>query len=969
MPGPDDEASQPQPLAPEEAIPVPIPVPAEDAAPASAPTEDAVPGIPAADAAAVASAEDAAPDFFAAPDDPALADDVALTEDSALADDDASLTEVLRGGLRWSWELDFDALLAALSEPAPWNRPVRLPPAKSAQDPGADPGAASAPDRSAGPSPIADRDSAGEPAPATSGPVPATVAPGSVPAPGSPTALDADSGSPPVPDSDSPGAVDPMDAEFAEMLEAIEVGGWQPVPLAAVAGRVAESLPVGPDLAAWLATGEAGLEDGALVGIAASYRRLASWAQAGELAVIAQLAARSAAADDKIGVGEDGRPTQLTDEACAQVSLGLTMSQAAASWWSELAVTLTWRLTATGAALRAGQIDLARARLIAEATAVLDEDTAGAVEAKILPAAGDQTTGQLRAALRRAVITADPEGAERRREEAERRAKVSLYPDPDGTASLAGYSLPSIRAAAAMARISALAKAMKASGAGGGIDLLRAQVFLGLLLGTLPYIPPAEDGPPDEPHEPDDQPGESPDDDQPGEPAGDQPSEQPGWPSGDRSSECPAHPRPDGLAPDDPPASGGTPGNRFSARDQPPGPATGRDATSGQGTASSSQPGTGVSSPHRPGTESPGPAPPGTGGNRGSSRPPPRPRPGPPASDHTPPGPAPPGPAPPDPAPPDSYPGAGPPLPDDDDPGLDGLSLADDLAGAADGGDQLVGSRPPSAWPQVLPVLPPGPRAMGNLPPTGGGLLDLVVPWSTLVGDSGEPGQLTRIGPITPAQARHLADLAAADPAVSWRVILTGLDGRATAVSRVPRLRAFPRDRREFPPVPGSGDQTGADGQQASLIRRVIVTISQDHITPGNDLPVILQRTMAAAAKAAENARLQAIADTAAGGCAHALASAAYAPPPRLRDFITARDGTCRFPTCRQPVRRCDLDHSVPYQKGGKTCSCNLGGLCRFHHILKQHHLWQLVQPEPGSFAWITPTGRTYYAQPDQHAA
>ena len=720
------------------------------------------------------------------------------------------------------------------------------------------------------------------------------------------------------------------------------------------------------------------------VGIAASYRRLASWAQAGELAVIAQLAARSAAADDKIGVGEDGRPTQLPDEACAQVSLGLTMSQAAASWWSDLAITLTWRLAATGAALRAGQIDLARARLIAEATAVLDEDAARAVEAKILPAAGDQTTGQLRAALRSAVITADPEGAERRREEAERRAKVSLYPDPDGTASLAGYSLPSVRAAAAMARISALAKAMRAAGSGGGIDLLRAQVFLGLLLGTLPYIPPPEDGPPDEPHnEPDDQPGESPDDDQPGEPAGDQPSDQPGWPSGDQSPERPAHPRPDGLAPDDPP-SGGTPGNRFPARDQPPGPATGRDATSGQGRAGSSQPGTGVASRHRAGTENPGPAPPGTG-NRGSGRPPPGPEPALPASDPAPPDPAPPDPAPPDPAPPDHpappdpappdpahpapRPGAGPALPDDDDPGLDWLPLADDRAGAADGSDRLVGLRPPPAWPQVLPVLRPGPAAMGNLAPAGAGLLDLVVPWSTLVGDSGEPGQLTRIGPITPAQARHLADLAAADPAVVWRVILTGPDGRATAVSRVPRLRAVPRDRPEFPPTPGSGDRTGADGQQASLIRRVTVTISQDHITPASDLPVILQRTMAAAAKAAESARLQAFADTAAGGCAHALASAAYAPPPRLRDFITARDGTCRFPTCRQPVWRCDLDHSVPYQKGGKTCSCNLGGLCRFHHILKQHHLWRLVQPEPGSFAWITPTGRTYYAQPDRHAA
>ena len=265
-----------------------------------------------------------------------------------------------------------------------------------------------------------------------------------------------------------------------------------------VAGRVAESLPTGPDLAGWLATSPvAELEDGALAGMAASYRRLASWAQAGELAVVAQLASRSAASDDKIGVDEQGRPARMPEEACAQVSLALTMSQASASWWSDLAVTLNWRLAATGAALRAGQIDLGRARLIAEATDALDEEIAREVEARVLPSAGNKTTSQLRAALRRAVIAADPKGAERRREEAERRAKVSLYPDQDGTASLAGYSLPSIRAAAAMARITALAKALKAAGAGGGIDLLRAQVFLGLLLGTLPYIPPAADGPPD----------------------------------------------------------------------------------------------------------------------------------------------------------------------------------------------------------------------------------------------------------------------------------------------------------------------------------------------------------------------------------------------------------------------------------------------------------------------------------------
>src|SRR6266566_591565 len=406
-----------------------------------------------------------------------------------------------REGLSWSWELDFETLLTALTEPAPWNRPIQPIPA------------------------------AAQPAPVQPAPVqPAPVQP-------------------------APADVDPVEAEFAELLEAIDEGRSRTVPLAMAAGRVAESLPTGPDLAGWLATSPVpDLEDGALAGMAASYRRLASWAQAGELAIVAQLASRSAAADDQVGVDEQGRPDRLPDEACAQVSLALTMSHASASWWSALAVTLRWRLAATGAALAAGQIDLGRARLIADATAGLGEETARAVEAKILPGAGDQTTAQLRAALRRAVIAADPEGAERRREEAERRARVNLYPDEDGTASLSGYSLPSIRAAAAMARITALARALKAAGAGGGIDLLRAQVFLGLLLGTLPYIPPAAGGPPDSPPDepPDDRPDEPPDDRSNG-PQEDRSDE----PAGGPSAGQPVRPRPGYPSADGPPASSG----------------------------------------------------------------------------------------------------------------------------------------------------------------------------------------------------------------------------------------------------------------------------------------------------------------------------------------------------------------------------------------------------------------------------
>ncbi len=276
----------------------------------------------------------------------------------------------------------------------------------------------------------------------------------------------------------------------------------------AMLGLVADALPTGPGLAAWVAQyPPAQLPDVDLPAVAAALRRVTSWAQAAELAVVAQIAARSAARDPHAGLGDDGRPAAVTRDAAAQAGLALTLSPGAASWWTDLAVTLGWRLPATAAALSAGQIDLARARIIAEATAVLSDDTARAAEAQVLPAAGSQTYGQLRAAVARSVILADPQGAEERRQATERRARVGLYPGDHHTATLTGMNLPAVHAAAAMARLTALARAMQAASAGGGIDLLRSHAYLGLLLNTLPLIPPRPDAPPDTPPEGPDDPG------------------------------------------------------------------------------------------------------------------------------------------------------------------------------------------------------------------------------------------------------------------------------------------------------------------------------------------------------------------------------------------------------------------------------------------------------------------------------
>jgi hypothetical protein len=682
----------------------------------------------------------------------------------------------------------------------------------------------------------------------------------------------------------------------------------------------------GPAQAGWLGVAAAApgvLDENAAVALAVAARRQASWVQAAELAAVARIAVCAAAADPKIGLAADGRPVRVCQDAISQVSLALTLSDYSASSWTDLAVTLQWRLAATGRALAAGRIDLPRARLIAEATAVLGEDTARAVEAAILPAAGGLVTGELRARLRRAVITADPEGAEQRRQRAERLAKISLYGDDDGTATLTGSKLPAVEAAAAMARITAIARAMKTAGQPGGLDLHRAKVLLGLLLGTLPYIPPADGAPPGQPP-----PGDGNDSDPSGgEPGG------PGGPDGDGA---------DGIGPLDtmPGPDGGAPwDSRPSPRDEDAPDDDGLDDEGPEGADDGSLDDDSLDDDGWAGDE-------GTGGTDRDTLTGPDPQW--PALGVIPPGLA---------RPPRTQPGTGPP------------------------GNGTPGNGPPGSWRPVP------------------GLLDVTLPWATLAGLSTAPGTLGRIGPITALQARQLTHAAEADPATQWRIIITSTAGHAIAVTRIRRRPgggphpASPARDGPGPARDGPGPARDARGQARDgplpgmgLVGRVTLTISQDTLTssqrprggtggpgpPGGQQSAggtgppggIAAAAFRAAARALAQALAQADADTAAGGCAHGGQTHAYRPPPRLRDHITARDLTCRFPPCRQPAWRADLDHTQPFDDGGRTCRCNLGGGCRRHHQLKQHPRWKLTQPQPGTFTWTTPTGRTYTTGP-----
>ena len=86
-----------------------------------------------------------------------------------------------------------------------------------------------------------------------------------------------------------------------------------------------------------------------------------------------------------------------------------------------------------------------------------------------------------------------------------------------------------------------------------------------------------------------------------------------------------------------------------------------------------------------------------------------------------------------------------------------------------------------------------------------------------------------------------------------------------------------------------------------------------------------------------------------------------YEPPQALVDFLLARDRTCRFPGCRQPSSRSDIDHAQSWESGGETKPENLGLLCRRHHRLKTHGRWDLVSNSDGSCEWTSPAGKKYF--------
>jgi Domain of unknown function (DUF222) len=459
--------------------------------------------------------------------------------------------------------------------------------------------------------------------------------------------------------------------------------------------------------------GLAKLDDDELIGVLRAWRRLEAWCSSGGLAAIAELARRRPA--ERTPAAPPGEfPVQLSEFIGDEVAAALTLTARTADVYLNLALDLAIRLPGTAQALHEGVIDYPRARLIADLTRVLSDDDARAVEARVLPAAGQQTTGQLRATVARAVLAVDPEAATRRREQAQRDPRVRRWQEDAGTAALAGFGLPPAEVLEADQRLTDRALALRDAGLPGSLEELRARAYLDTLLGQ-DSSPSEESGP------------------RPGEPSG----------AG----------HPDGRA----------------------GPAT-----------------------------------------------------------------------------------------------------------------------------PLCPTVPlPPARSQRRL----AARVNLTVPLVTQLGLAGEPGDVAGFGPVDPALARELTTRAAADPASRFCVTVTGPAGQAIGHGCIPGR----------PP-----DLGGSCG--------FTVTLS---LLAGDR-------------------------------CDHRHQEPAYQPSRKLRHLIEARHTTCCAPGCGRRAARCDLDHTVPYDQGGRTCECNLAPLCRHHHRCKQSEGWQLEQAAPGQLRWTTPSGRIH---------
>jgi len=235
-----------------------------------------------------------------------------------------------------------------------------------------------------------------------------------------------------------------------------------------------------------------GATDDQLIGLLRGWAALESWATAGRLGVIREMMRRE---DTPLlpGNRHGDLPDAWSESLEYEVAAALAVSVQSVSVTAQLAWDLQARLPGIGAKLADGTLSYIKAMLIVKELSVLTEDEAATAEALILDRLAETpalTPGQLARLAAQMAVTVDPDGAERRRETAEKLdTRVRLWREHSGAAALAGRNLPTDEALAAYASVAARTAEYQASKAfpDATTDQLRAMAYLDLLNGVAAH--------------------------------------------------------------------------------------------------------------------------------------------------------------------------------------------------------------------------------------------------------------------------------------------------------------------------------------------------------------------------------------------------------------------------------------------------------------------------------------------------
>jgi Domain of unknown function (DUF222) len=285
----------------------------------------------------------------------------------------------------------------------------------------------------------------------------------------------------------------------------------------------------------------------------------------------------------------------------------------------------------------------------------------------------------------------------------------------------------------------------------------------------------------------------------------------------------------------------------------------------------------------------------------------------------------------------------------------------------------------------------PGDRGPGGCGPGGQSpgrpvLADLAVPLTTLLGLAGRPGEAHGLGVLDPGLCRDLARLAAASPHSQICVTVTDPDGIAIGHGCGRAGKRHGVAPAQFPAagtpppltLPARVNLTITAGRLSAMLPGAVDTTGKPGLrTPGGWAFTWRDARGSPGSPADPNwcgtwtltlpggrelaVRIEPVPTRA---CDHRHESHGYQPNDTLRHLVQVRDHTCTFPPCSRHARDSDFEHAQPYDKGGRTCSCNAGARSRRCHRVKQSAGWTVTQPRPGWHMWTTPSGRTYVQAP-----